>query len=302
MSLRVIGSMLLAATFCAATGSAASRLTFDRTIRPPQSLGSGADIAVVYAIGDNEKINTFLDSFVDQANRSGTLRLLDATGEGRIFSGGRIDEKAAKRLRRSYPVDVYARIAAFTCTTKEHAGELGAYDEDGRRIRKKHVWVDARCEAQLEFLHSQSLARVAAFRVHGEGTSPRETVVTPDVTAVAVNQAARYAGVAAAEQITPRRVRETIALVETAPRFAQGMALIDISALDDARRVWEEAALRQPDSAALRFNLGAVCEAIGDVEAAARHYEAARQLAPDERRFRTELAMFRQRNGLKASP
>jgi tetratricopeptide (TPR) repeat protein len=299
MPARRIASFVLVTALCAGSADAASRLTFDRTIRPPQSLGAGADIAVIYAIGDNEKINTFLDSFVDQANRSGTLRLLDATGEGRTFSGGRIDEKAARRLRRNYPVDVYARIASFTCTTKEHSGELGAYDEDGKRVRRKHVWVDAMCEAQLEFLHSQSLARVTAFRVHGEGTSPRETEITPDVTAVAVNQAARYAGVAAAEQITPRRVRETVALVETAPLFAQGMSLIDISALDDARRIWEEAAEKQPGSAGLRFNLAAVCEAIGDVAAAAQHYEAAKKLAPDDRRYRNELAMFRQRNGLK---
>ena len=294
-----IAAILLVMALCAAGADGASRLTFDRTIRPPHSLGAGADIAVIYAIGDNEKINTFLDSFVDQSNRSGTLRLLDATGEGRIFSGGRIDEKAAKRLRKNYPVDVYARIASFTCTTKEHSGDLGAYDENGRRVRKQHVWVDAICEAQLEFLNSQSLARVAAFRVHGEGTSPRETAITPDVTAVAVNQAARYAGVAAAEQITPRRVRETISLVETAPLFARGMSLIEISALDDARRVWEAAAQKQPDSAPLRFNLGALCEAIGDVASAEQHYEAAKKFAPDDRRYRNELTMFRQRNGLK---
>ena len=51
----------------------------------------------------------------------------------------------------------------------------------------------------------------------------------------------------------------------------------------------------QARSAALRFNLAAVNEALGDRRAAELHYNAARQLAPAEPRYASELKLFMRR-------
>ena len=60
----------------------APRLTFERTVPPPLSLGGATDLAVVYAIGDSDRIGMFLDTFIDQTNRAGLLRVIDGTVPG----------------------------------------------------------------------------------------------------------------------------------------------------------------------------------------------------------------------------
>jgi len=111
----------------------------------------------------------------------------------------------------------------------------------------------------------------------------------------ALHAAARYAAIEATERITPRRVRESIALDERAPAFSDGMAMIEAGQLAEARTIWLRAMQSQPRSAALRFNLAALHEAMGDRRAADVHYHAARQLAPHEARYAQELKRFAKR-------
>jgi tetratricopeptide (TPR) repeat protein len=135
-----------------------------------------------------------------------------------------------------------------------------------------------------------------SYTVRGEGTSPRSTALTEDERDVAYEQAARYAAVIAADAITPRSVRETIELDETAPSFEEGFSMIVSDRFEDARAIWQAAAVRHRESAPLFFNLGAVSESIGDLGAARDYYEKAARLSPKERHYRTELNLFRRRN------
>ena len=96
--------------------------------------------------------------------------------------------------------------------------------------------------------------------------------------------------------ITPRIVRETIELDQTAPAFDEGLSMIQSNRFEDARAIWEVALRRNRNSAALNFNLGAVCEATGDVAAARKFFQAAVRLSPDERRYREELELLQRRN------
>ena len=290
---------LLAASSLCASLVAAPRVTFERTIPPPASLGGATDLAVVYAIGDSPKISVFLDAFIEQSNQSGTLRVHDVTSLGRYFSGQQIDPAGAKKVRAMYPADAFIRVGAFRCQTADRAGDGNSYDANGKRIRRPHRYVDAVCEARLEVMNGTTLARVSTFKVVGEGTSPRVDRITPEESEVALDQAARYAAVTAAEQITPRKIRETIVLIENAPKFGEGLAMIEAGRPEAARRIWEKELKRDSSSAALRFNLAAVCEAAGDITAAAQHYTELQKLAPKERRYKDEYAGFRRRNGLK---
>src|SRR5476649_316477 len=76
LRLRYVCALVLLA---ASSAVASSRLTFDRTIPAPRSLGRVEDLLITYAIGDNDRIATFIDVFIDQTNREGTLRVLDPT-------------------------------------------------------------------------------------------------------------------------------------------------------------------------------------------------------------------------------
>ncbi|HVS29906.1 MAG TPA: hypothetical protein VMS98_00490 [Thermoanaerobaculia bacterium] len=272
--------LVLAGSLCVPL-VAAPRLTFERTIPPPLNLGGATDLAVVYAIGDSDRIGMFLDTFIDQTNRSGLLRVVDSTGPG------------------PGSAEVLIRIGSFTCRTADRSAEGSTYNYEGRRVKRRHRFVDAVCEARLELLNGKTRTRLAMVRVSGQGTSPRVDRLTGEEGSVALDQAARYTAISAADKITPRRVRETIALIEDAPRFSEGMTMIDSGRPQEARRIWEAEAKRDATSAALRFNLAALCEAAGDVPAAARHYADLKRLAPNEKRFRAEFEMFRRRNGLK---
>jgi hypothetical protein len=133
----------------------------------------------------------------------------------------------------------------------------------GNRVKRKQLWADAICGARMDVM-SRDMKRVSSFFGRGEGTSPRVEEVTDDERAIALAQAARYTALDAAERITPRRVREHIALDETAPAFGDAIALIESGHFAEARSVWEAELRRNPRSASLHYNLAAVCEALGD--------------------------------------
>jgi len=151
-----------------------------------------------------------------------------------------------------------------------------------------HIWIDASCEARLDIRddHGQ---HVMTINVRGEGTSPRASTLSNEEREVAFDQAARYAAFNAADMITPRVVRETIELDDSAPSFSEGAAMIEANRLQDARAIWEVALRRNRESAALNFDLGAICEATGDFSAAKKYLQAAVRLAPNEPNYRAEL-------------
>jgi tetratricopeptide (TPR) repeat protein len=101
----------------------------------------------------------------------------------------------------------------------------------------------------------------------------------------AVDEAAERA----AGQFTPRRITESISLDEKAPLAKAGIAEIEAGRHDRARKLWEGALDANPASAGLLYNLGAVCEALGDARAARRYYEDALGLAPAKTEYRKAL-------------
>lgn len=256
---------------------AAPRITFDRHIPAPHDLGAAEEVALVQAIGDNLKVETFLTRFVEQVNRSGRLRMRDA----------RLESEKERRA-----ADAFLSVKSFTCDQRSGGAEGNAYDVDGRKVRRRFVWVDSTCMARVDVAVGRQRS---SFYVKGDGTSPRVLELTDEERNIALEQAARYAAIDAADRITPRRVRESILLDETAPAFDDGFARIDVGEYADARKIWERALRDTPRSPALHFNLAAVCEALGDRKEAELHYVAARQLAPAEGRYMSELRSFLRR-------
>jgi tetratricopeptide (TPR) repeat protein len=251
------------------------RLAFERVLPAAHDLGRDRDVAIVHAISDTPAIEIFIEHFVEQANDFGFHRIRDA----RTATG---------------PADVFLVVKTFKCESAAREGEGSVRDYAGNRVKRTLHWQDAVCHARMDVM-SREMKWSSSFYGKGEGTSPRVEQITDEERNIALAQAARYAAVDAAERITPRRVKEMIPLDETAPSFDEGMLLIDSGRLAEARETWQVAVRHQPRNAALHFNLAAVCEALGDRKAAQSHYSIAKQLAPKEARYASEMRLFERR-------
>jgi tetratricopeptide (TPR) repeat protein len=270
-----------------------AHISFMRVIPAPHDLAPVQRIAVIYAIGDNLKVTTFVEDFVEYVGRSGTLRIDNAVEDNRHLAS--LDGKAFKRLRREHPADAYIGVSLFTCAGTTRSAEGSERDVDGARIRRLHTWLDATCVAKLD-VRGENGRTIVSFTAHGEGTSPRSSSLSEEERDVAFEQATRYAALNAAEMITPRMVRETIELDDSAPSFDEGLAMINAGRPEDARAIWEVALRQHRDSAPLYFDLGAVCEATGDLAAARKYLQSAVRLSPAQRRYRAELDLLQRRN------
>ena len=268
------------------------RLTFTRKVPPQHDLSWADRAAIVYAIGDNDKIGSFIDHFIEYAGR-GALRVDNAVENNQHL--GSFDARAFATIRRDHPADAYIGVSLFSCAGAEKIGDVGETDYSGERVHRRMQWLDAVCTARID-VRKPDGKRMLAFMTHGEGTSPRAKSLTEDERSIAFEQAARFAALNAAESITPRFQRESIELDETAPAFDEAVASIDADRLGDVRAIWEAALSRHHDSAALNFNLGAVAEALGDVRAAEQYFRTASRLAPNDFRYRAELNLLLRRN------
>ena len=280
-------TLLIAVALAAAPAlGAGPQLSYTRVVASAYSLPVGQRIAVVYAVGDNPAIGSFVEDFVDFVDRANTLRIANAVEDNR--HGGSFEGLNFRKLHKEYPADKYLGVTAFTCTGTQKSGKGSERDEYGERVQRVHAWIDATCEARVDVRDDRG-QHVISMNVRGEGTSPRSTSLTEEEKQVAFDQAARYAALNAADMITPRVVRETIELDDSAPSFDEGMARIDANRLQDARALWEVALQRNPTSAALNFNLAALCEATGDTASARKYFQTAVHLAPNESRYRVEM-------------
>jgi len=272
-----------------------ARIDFMRRIPAQYDLNAN-EVAIIYGIGDNDSVETFVTEFADRTNRSGPLHLSDVTAHGAHFIGQKPDERTIQRLKREHRADAYMGVNRFTCDAVTRTGEGSTTDYEGARVRRKHEFVDARCRARIELFDGTTGEKTLSFEIAGEGTSPRVTKVGDEEAMIARESAARYAAIAAADAITSREVREAIELDTAAPQFARGMAMIDAGHLSEARTFWEGLVDQNPKSAPLLYDIAATAEALGDTAAAGTYFERAAGAAPSERKYREALAMFRRRN------
>jgi tetratricopeptide (TPR) repeat protein len=291
MKLKVLvaAAVLLSA---ASVLAAAPRIGFVRALPATYDLAPAERLTVIYAIGDTEQVFDFVADFIDAVGRAGAYSVENAAENNRHLI---VDDAALQALRREHPADAYLGVTAFTCRGTDHSAEGSERDTAGERVKRLHHWVDVACEARVHVMGGEG-KRLFSYTVRGEGTSPRSTALTSDERAVAYAQGAHYAAVTAAQAITPRRIRESIELDDTAPSFDEAYSMIASNRLHDARAIWEAALPRHRDSAALHYDLGAVCEAAGDLKAARQYFQSAVKLSSGDKRYAREFDLFRKRN------
>lgn len=251
------------------------RIHFERVLPAAHDLGSVRELAVV-ASPATRRADVFVETFLEEVIQTGAVPL---ARDARAATG---------------PADVHLDVKTLTCGEEVREGEGSVRNAAGERVKERYFVVDAVCTARVDVL-SRVMRYRSTFYGRGAGSSPRVATVTPEAREHAILEAVRYAAKDAVQRITPRRVREAIVLEENAPAFESGMAMIEAGRLEAAREIWEAEVRQSPRSAALHFNLGALCEAMKDRRAAELHYTAARQLAPHETRYAAELKLFARR-------
>ena len=92
------------------------RITFMRTMAPAHDLAPAESLAVIYAIGDSSKIESFVEHFVDLVSRAGLLHIVNAVENNHHML---VDDLSLRTVRRDHPADAYLGINSFTCVGDE---------------------------------------------------------------------------------------------------------------------------------------------------------------------------------------
>ena len=88
-----------------------------------------------------------------------------------------------------------------------------------------------------------------------------------------------------AKMIRPHQSRLVIDTDRDVPGEKQAAKLLKKNDYAGARAIWERELVSAPNDAALHFAIAGTADAMGDVDAARKHYEEAVRLAPDNERY-----------------
>src|SRR3954447_18445836 len=101
--------------------AAAPRIGFVRSLPATYDLAPAERLALIYAIGDTDRVNDFVGDFTDEVARSGAYTTQNAA-EGNHHLA--LDDAAALQLlRREHPADASLGVTAFTCRPTDRSAE-----------------------------------------------------------------------------------------------------------------------------------------------------------------------------------
>jgi tetratricopeptide (TPR) repeat protein len=193
----------------------------------------------------------------------------------------------AKAFRRDWPADVYVGLGIELQSHDRH--ERHKKKTNDGEVEENRYFGEADCELNVRLLDARDGRELATFSVTQSARSSTGDNATSGMRGEAEDRAIEGAVADAVSQFTPRRVQERLALDKKAPLGPEGLKLVDAGDLAGTRRLWEKALDANPESAPLRYNLGAVCEALRDRRAARQYYEDALRLNPGEPKYREAL-------------
>lgn len=269
-------------------------VTLTRAVPAPYNLGSIRTLALVDARGGDDVVDRFVEALLRAERSRGFYEVVDARSFGLRVSDVARERRRADELLGRVAADVYFEVRLWGCSARERSKAVKEKQKDGAEVTKTKWWYEAECTASLEMV-SRGGRDLASFEVTGTHETAKGENASSWQRQSCLSSAVDEAASLAVAQFTPRRVEETIGLEKDAPLARDGIALVEEGRSPEARALWEGALAANGGSAGLHYNLGAVCEALGDVDAARREYAEAIRLAPAKDAYREALSTLEAR-------
>jgi tetratricopeptide (TPR) repeat protein len=293
--------LLVSALLTAGCGSSGSGLTVSRLAPARSSLGAARSLAIIdarypearqaapVATTSNESYSARISRMLVMDLSAGDIfQVVDARKLGVRPAEVGHDAGRTAILLQAAPADAYLGIRLLGCA----APLMSATEQRGSGSGSVSVtvyWYQGECVAEMTALDREGKT-IATVQQTGRWESSRQDRAEGGaIQETALNNAIDDAAKRLAAEIKPRRVKEAVPLDAAAPLAAEGLREIDAGQLAAARSLWEGALAANPSSAGLRYNLGAVCEALGDVDAARKSYQDALALAPSDEKVKKGL-------------
>jgi len=260
-------------------GACTTSVAVVHTTPPAINVAPAKSVLVVKGYLQEDGISLYA-RFLRYLRGTGAYKVVDASSFEPAFlkehdlAGWRQgDPVSFQSFRREHPADVIAQVEGpYSCTT-DKTGE-----DDYKTL----------CIAGLLLLDGKDGHLIAEeFSEDGNGKGANEE----DSWDEAMNDVAWQL----VHSFTPRRTREEIDIDGKAPLAKEGIAKIDHDDLAGARALWEARLATFSASAPFHYNLGAVCEALHDLDAARTYYTRAGELAPHEPRYQQALDLLEDR-------
>jgi tetratricopeptide (TPR) repeat protein len=271
-------------------GGCSRAVLVSRIVPAAYNLGPARSVVLVEAGGEFLSRSDAAEAFLAEISRGGVFAARDATLQFVPLSalGAGAAARRAKEFRAAWPADVYAGLDVVEIEARERR-EKETKKRDGNDVEVVRFFSVADCRLRVRLLDARDGRVLADYEVTGRGrsyTSERsEAGQPPD----AKKHALEAAVAEAVAGFTPTRVDEWVLLEDEAPLAKEGLALLDRKDVAGARHLWEKGLATFPKDARLRYNLGAVSEALADFGSARTYYEDALALAPGEARYRRAL-------------
>jgi|GEM_PF-295751 len=278
--MRRTSSKLAASLFTLMTlGACTTSVAVVHTIPPVVNVAPAKSVLVVAGYL-REDGTSFYHRFLDYLRRTGAYKVIDAKAfeppflaEHSLADWSKEDPVSFQSFRREHPADVIAQVEGpYSCTI----------DKKGEND------YTATCSVGLTLLDGRDGHLIHdEFSEDGNGKGANED----DAWDEAMNDAAWEL----VHSFTPRRTEEQIDIDDKAPLAKEGIARIDHEDLAGARALWEAGLAKDSGSAPFQYNLGAVCEALRDLDAARKYYTRAGELAPQDPRYQEALSLLEDR-------
>ncbi len=260
------------------------------------NLGPAKRVVLVEVSGEFLSRSDAAAVFLADVARSGVFAARDATNASTPLSalGAGAAARRAKEFRAAWPADVYAGLDVAELEAHDRR-EKATEKRDGQEVEVVRHFAVADCRLRVHLLDAKDGRTLADYEVTRHGRSYKSEHSEAGQRVDAKKHALEAAVAEAVAAFTPKRVDDWLVLEDEAPLAKEGLALLDRKDVAGARLLWEKGLATYPKDARLRYNLGAVSEALNDPHAAREYYEDALALAPGEARYRRALDALDQR-------
>jgi tetratricopeptide (TPR) repeat protein len=278
------------------SGACSRAVAISRVVPAPYNLGPARRLVLVEVSGDFLSRSDAASVFLDAVAKAGVFEARDATNAFTPLSalGAGAAARRAKEFRAAWPADVYVGLEVAEVEAHDRR-EKETEKRDGQEVELVRHFAVADCRLRVRLLDAKDGRLLADYEVTRQRRSYKSEHAEAGQRFDAKKHALDAAVVEGVAGFTPTRVNDWVLLEDEAPLAKEGLALLDKKDVAGARLLWEKALATYAKDARLRYNLGAVSEALDDPHAAREYYEEALALAPGEARYRRALDALDQR-------